>query len=65
MLFRSQWSVEDAEKFEQNAVVNGVSIVEISDEDREELKRKSQLTYHKTKYWFSTDLVKNIRQRLH
>jgi TRAP-type C4-dicarboxylate transport system substrate-binding protein len=56
-----QWSIEDAEKFEANAKKNGVSIVEISDQDRAELKRKSQLTYVKCKYLFSDGLVKKIR----
>lgn len=60
-----QWSIEDAEKFEQNAVANGVTITEISDADREELKKKSQLTYFKTKNIFSPGLVSNIRRRLH
>jgi TRAP-type C4-dicarboxylate transport system substrate-binding protein len=60
-----QWSIEDAEKYEQAAASNGISIVEISEEDREELKKKSQLTYFKTKGYFSPGLVSNIRRRLH
>lgn len=60
-----QWSVEDAEKFEADAVANGVTITEISDNDRESLKRKSQLTYFRTKGYFSPNLVSNIRRRSH
>ena len=60
-----EWSVEDAETFEQNAIKNGVNIVSISDDDQAQLKKKSQLTYIKTKYYFSPDLVKRIRTTRH
>lgn len=56
-----EWSIEDAEKFERDAVANGVTITEISEQDRLALKKKSQLTYVKCKHFFSKDLVKNIR----
>lgn len=56
-----QWSIEDAEKFEREAASRGVTITPISEEDRVELKKKSQLAYVKSKYFFSKDLVKNIR----
>jgi TRAP-type C4-dicarboxylate transport system substrate-binding protein len=56
-----QWSIEDAEKFESQAKQNGVSIVDISDKDRNILKRKAQMTYVKYKYHFSDDLIKRIR----
>lgn len=60
-----EWSVQDAETFEQNAVANGVTITEISNEDQETLKRKSQITYVKTKGYFSPNLISNIKRRLH
>lgn len=60
-----EWSVQDAETFEQNAVANGVTITEISKEDQEILKRKSQLTYIKTVGFFSPNLVSSIRRSLH
>lgn len=60
-----EWSVEDAEAFERNAVANGVTITEISEEDQASLKKKSQLTYFKTKGHFSPGLVADIRRRLH
>lgn len=56
-----QWSIEDAEKFEATAKENGVTIVDISEEDRKVLKHKSQLTYAKCKYHFSDGLIKRIR----
>lgn len=56
-----EWSVQDGENFERMAEANGVTITEISEEDRAELKKKSQLTYVKCKHFFSKDLVKNIR----
>jgi TRAP-type C4-dicarboxylate transport system substrate-binding protein len=60
-----EWSVQDAEKFEQQAQENGVTITEISDEDTQSLKRKSQITYVKTKYYFTPDLIKRIRETRH
>ncbi|WP_448886840.1 hypothetical protein, partial [Enterobacter hormaechei] len=56
-----EWSVQDAETFERNAVLNGVTITNISEQDTEELKHKSQVTYVKTKYFFTPDLIKRIR----
>ena len=60
-----EWSVQDGETFERNAQANGVTITEISEEDTESLKRKSQMTYAKTKYFFTPDLIKRIRQTRH
>lgn len=60
-----KWSIEDAAKYERDAEKNGITITEISDQDQQELKRKSQLTYFKTKYYFSQDLVKRIRTTRH
>jgi len=56
-----QWSIEDAEKFEADAKQNGITIVDISEQDRETLKHKSQMTYAKCKYHFSDGLIKRIR----
>lgn len=39
------WSVEDAAKYEQDAEVNGVKIVEISEEDRNKLKHAAKQSY--------------------
>jgi TRAP-type C4-dicarboxylate transport system substrate-binding protein len=60
-----EWSIQDAEQFEQNAKTNGVTITDISEEDTQILKHKSQMTYVKTKYWFTPDLVKRIRETRH
>lgn len=56
-----RWSIEDAEKFEKAASDNGITIVDISEEDRKILKQKSQLTYVKCKYHFTDGLIKRIR----
>lgn len=56
-----EWSVEDAATYERDAVKNGVSIVDISNEDRAQLKHRAQITYAKCKYYFSDGLVKRIR----
>jgi TRAP-type C4-dicarboxylate transport system substrate-binding protein len=60
-----EWSIQDGETFERNAQANGVTITEISEEDTNTLKRKSQMTYVKTKYYFAPDLIKRIRQTRH
>jgi len=59
-----EWSVQDAEMYEQQAEANGVTITEISEQDHETLKRKSQITYVKTKHFFTPDLISRIRKRL-
>ena len=60
-----EWSVQDAEKFEREAQSNGVTITDISDEDTQALKRKSQMTYVKTKHFFTPDLIQRIRATRH
>jgi len=60
-----EWSIQDGETFETNAVENGVTITEISATDTEKLKKKSQITYVKSKYFFSDNLVTRIRKHLH
>jgi TRAP-type C4-dicarboxylate transport system substrate-binding protein len=40
-----EWSVDDAAEYEKNAIANGVTIVDLSDQDRETLKRVSQKSY--------------------
>jgi TRAP-type C4-dicarboxylate transport system substrate-binding protein len=60
-----EWSIQDGETFEADAVENGVTITEISATDTEKLKKKSQITYVKSKYFFSDDLITRIRKRLH
>jgi TRAP-type C4-dicarboxylate transport system substrate-binding protein len=62
-----QWSIEDAAKFEADAVKNGVTIRDMSLADTEELKHKSQLTYVKSqKYFEDKEIVRQIvKQRLH
>jgi TRAP-type C4-dicarboxylate transport system substrate-binding protein len=60
-----EWSIQDGIKFEQDAVKNGVTITEISEEDRQRLKKKSQITYVKCKHFFSDGLISNIRKQLH
>jgi TRAP-type C4-dicarboxylate transport system substrate-binding protein len=40
-----KWSIDDAKKYEDDAVNNGVEIVAISDEDRAQLQQASYATY--------------------
>jgi TRAP-type C4-dicarboxylate transport system substrate-binding protein len=60
-----EWSVEDGKKFERDAAANGVTITEISEEDRAALKKKSQITYVKCRDFFSPNLITRIRKSLH
>lgn len=57
-----EWSVQDAEQFERDAQANGVTITSISEDDTAALKRKSQITYVKSKYFFTPDLISKIRK---
>jgi TRAP-type C4-dicarboxylate transport system substrate-binding protein len=58
-----QWSIEDAEKYEKNADTLGITIRDLPEADKIELRRRSQISYHKSKYWFSQGLVKRIRTK--
>lgn len=59
-----QWSVEDAEQFEQQCKHNGVTIALITEQDRAKLKSASQAIYDKWEPEFVPGLVKSI-QTLH
>jgi TRAP-type C4-dicarboxylate transport system substrate-binding protein len=59
-----QWSIEDAEQFEQKCKTNGVTISFITDQDREQLKLASRGIYEKWEDKFVPGLVKSI-QTLH
>jgi TRAP-type C4-dicarboxylate transport system substrate-binding protein len=56
-----EWSVEDSATYEATAQERGITITDMSEEDRAELKRQSQKTYFKFKYAFSDGLIKEIR----
>jgi TRAP-type C4-dicarboxylate transport system substrate-binding protein len=60
-----EWSIQDGETFEADAIKNGVTITEISKEDTATLKKKSQLTYVKCKHFFSDGLISRIRKTMH
>lgn len=60
-----EWSVQDGETFERDAQANGVTINEISEQDRQALKKKSQITYVKCKHFFSDNLISRIRKTAH
>ena len=57
-----QWSVEDADEFERNCVQNGVSIVDVSEEDREYLKSLSEPVYKEWESKFVPKLIDNIKK---
>jgi TRAP-type C4-dicarboxylate transport system substrate-binding protein len=59
-----QWSVDDAAEYERNAVANGVTISELSEEDRERLSKRAKLSYrHVEQMGIDMDLVKRIVER--
>ena len=55
------WALEDAADYEANAIQQGVSIVEMNDEDTTLLKKKSQLAYIRSHSLFSKGLVAKIK----
>ena len=56
-----EWSVADAEQYEQDAKDKGISIAEISEEDRAKLKSASQSVYtNLDKFGIDADLVNQI-----
>jgi TRAP-type transport system periplasmic protein len=56
-----KWSVEDAEEFERSCKEKGVTITEVSDEDREYFYSLSHQVYDKWEPNFLPGLVKTIR----
>jgi TRAP-type C4-dicarboxylate transport system substrate-binding protein len=56
-----EWSINDAEQYEKSAEQRGVKIIELNSEERAQLKKKAMLSYFRTKYLFSPDLVRRIR----
>jgi TRAP-type C4-dicarboxylate transport system substrate-binding protein len=56
-----QWSIEDAEQYERNAIANGVKIVELSDEEQRTLRKVAKNSYRYIKQLnVNPLLVKNI-----
>lgn len=56
-----KWSVEDAEEFERNCKVNGVTITEVSEQDREYFRSLSGQVYEKWEPAFLPGLVDAIK----
>lgn len=56
-----KWSVEDAEKFEQEAALKGISIIEISKEDLDRLHTMSKDVYEEAQGWFTPGFLKAIQ----
>lgn len=56
-----QWSIEDAEKYENEAESKGISIIHLSTEDQEKLRKSAKLTYFKLKQLgYNVELIKSI-----
>lgn len=57
-----QWSVEDAENFEKNCVQNGVTITDVSEEDRAKLMEIGQSVHEKWNDYFMPGLLDEIKK---
>lgn len=58
-----EWSVEDAATYEATAKERDITIHDMSESDREKLKKQSQKTYFKFKHAFSNGLIQDIREQ--
>jgi hypothetical protein len=59
-----EWSVADAEKYERDAVTNGVTIIDLSEEDQALLQKRAKLSYrHVEDMGIDVNLVKRIIER--
>lgn len=58
-----QWSVEDAQQFEENCVQNGVSIYDLSDEDKQKFRDSVESVYTTWEDKFLPGMVKHIRMQ--
>ena len=59
-----EWSVADAEKYERDAVANGVTIIDLSEEDQVLLRKRAKLSYrHVEVMGIDINLVKRIIER--
>jgi hypothetical protein len=57
-----KWALEDSVRYENEALNNGVQIVDISAEDTARLKKASQHSYVEVNGWFSKGLLGRIRK---
>lgn len=55
------WSIQDAEEFERTCQERGVTIVEVSEEERDRLREQLQPVYEDSREWFANGLVEAIR----
>jgi TRAP-type C4-dicarboxylate transport system substrate-binding protein len=64
-----RWSLEDAENFERDAKANGVTIHDMTESDKQKLRKHAQISYvaatTKTKNGVSPELVSRIRRTVH
>lgn len=56
-----QWSIDDAVKYETEADLNGITIVDISEEEQQQLKALTESVYEETESWFTPGFVNAIR----
>jgi TRAP-type C4-dicarboxylate transport system substrate-binding protein len=58
-----QWSIEDAEQFEQNCAADGVKIHELSQADLDELVALTMPVYNDVEGWFAPGLIESIKKQ--
>lgn len=56
-----QWSIEDGVKFETEADLNGVTIVDISPEEQEQFRAITESVYKETEGWFQPGFINAIK----
>lgn len=57
-----QWSIDDADLFEQNAVEKGIEIVDISDDDTQKFKAVARRVYAKLAPTYTDNIVLRIKK---
>ena len=60
-----QWSIEDAEKYEQEAVDKGIQIAKLTNNDKDVLRKAAANTYDSKLQYLNQDLIKLINLTKH
>lgn len=58
-----QWSVEDAQKFEDDCAKNGITITTLSDEDQARFREQAMKVYEKWESYFMPGMIRHIQSQ--
>jgi TRAP-type C4-dicarboxylate transport system substrate-binding protein len=56
-----QWSIEDCEKFEREAIENGIEIHELTAGERAQFEEMTKSVYSDVDEWFSPGLIEKLK----